>query len=176
MVTTQKISRLGGEFIVNFARAAVARALLVFRALLGRRWSFSAESKFWRHLPTFHSPPKLHSVPGQSPLSDCRWEICWSPGEEFKIGRHLLDFPPGDFFKIGCWPVGDRSGIVGHQSVTAWTRRGEAPPILPSFDLNCTRQEINRVLPGHCWRFTSQSTSPKIVGRCLNSSGAQEGY
>ena len=65
--------RPSGEFLTNSARrlpghrAAAAQAPLVFRASLGRRWSFSAELKFGRRLLTFHSPPKIRSVPGRSP-------------------------------------------------------------------------------------------------------------
>ena len=40
--------------------------------VIGRRWSFNAELKFWRRLPTFHSPPKIRSVPGRlNYLSHC---------------------------------------------------------------------------------------------------------
>ena len=31
---------------------------------------FGGELKFWRHLPTFHLPPKICSVPGRSPPGD----------------------------------------------------------------------------------------------------------
>ena len=203
MVTLPKSSLLGGraasfEPISPRHRAAAARARIVFRASLGRCWSFSAEIKFGLRLLTFYRRPKYARCPGgRRPGTDL---IERSPsrdlGQKSKpLGQRLLRIrrPVTAGRSVGHWayfgappitleisrrPLADRSGIggssVGHCRDAARRSLSDFAQFWPKIDRRAT--EIDRAPPRHRWGSTACSTSPKIVGRCPNFSGDRAGY
>ena len=102
--------RPGGKFLANFARRPPRHHwFLLFRASLSCHRGFSMDLKFCWRLPTFHSPPKICTVPAARAVAV--WALSSNIGKKSKpLGQRL---PSGHCWEIGRSPGGNRPGTKG---------------------------------------------------------------